>query len=103
MADDRLLWCRSESMMVTRSPKVASRPPAISFNAFQNASSRLTLVLRPAMTIERLTTGDFMARPPRPRANRGALGDLTATTELGSQNNSKLGRKAPSDQIIRAT
>ena len=29
---------------------------------FQNASSRLTLVLWPATTIERLTTGDFMKR-----------------------------------------
>ena len=39
-----------------------SRPPAISFRPFQNASSRLTLVLCPAMTIERLTTGDFIGR-----------------------------------------
>jgi hypothetical protein len=29
---------------------------------FQKASSRLTLVLWPATTIERLTTGDFMTR-----------------------------------------
>jgi hypothetical protein len=30
----------------------------------QNASSRLTLVLWPAMTIDRLMTGDFIARLP---------------------------------------
>src|SRR4029077_3165168 len=38
------------------------RRPEISFMPFQNASSRLTLVLWPATTIERLTTGDFMTR-----------------------------------------
>src|SRR6516225_3253925 len=42
------------------SDKVRSRLAAISFNPVQNASSRLTLVLCPAMTIERLTTGDFI-------------------------------------------
>src|SRR5258708_25655901 len=42
------------------SDKVKSRFAAISFNPVQNASSRLTLVLCPAMTIERLTTGDFI-------------------------------------------
>ena len=31
---------------------------------FQNSSSRLTLVLWPARTIERLTTGDFMQNIP---------------------------------------
>src|SRR5262249_11232853 len=41
-----------------------SRSPAISFSPFQKASSRLTLVLCPAMTIERLTTGDFIDRLP---------------------------------------
>ena len=35
----------------------------MSFTPRQNASSRLTLVLCPARTIERLTTSDFMARP----------------------------------------
>jgi hypothetical protein len=39
-------------------------PAAISFSPFQNASSRLTLVLWPARTIERLTTGDFMKTSP---------------------------------------
>src|SRR5580700_7592743 len=42
------------------SDNVKSRLAAISFNPVQNASSRLTLVLCPAMTIERLTTGDFI-------------------------------------------
>src|SRR5882672_5577565 len=42
------------------SDSVSSRPLAISFRPFQNASSRLTLVLWPAMTMERLITGDFI-------------------------------------------
>jgi hypothetical protein len=33
----------------------------IAFKPCQKASSRLTLVLCPASTIERFTTGDFMA------------------------------------------
>ena len=37
-----------------------SRSSAISFRPFQNASSRLTLVLCPAITMERLITGDFI-------------------------------------------
>src|SRR5262249_25808271 len=40
------------------------RSPAISFKLFQNWSSRLTLVLWPAMTIERFETEDFTASPP---------------------------------------
>src|SRR5215467_3502791 len=40
------------------------RSPAISFKLFQNSSSRLTLVLWPAMTIERFETEDFMSSPP---------------------------------------
>src|SRR5581483_1536358 len=67
MADDRLPWRRSESMAATRSDKVMSRLPAISFNPFQNASSRLTLVLCPAITMDRFTTGDFIDRLPFPR------------------------------------
>src|SRR5262245_41133415 len=62
MADDKLPCCRSESIAATRSDNVMSRPLAISLSPFQNASSRLTLVLWPAMTMERLTTGDFIAR-----------------------------------------
>src|ERR1700734_1394840 len=64
MADDRLPCWRSESIAPTRSDKVTRRPTAMSFNPLQNASSRLTLVLWPAMTMERLTTGDFIARLP---------------------------------------
>src|SRR5438874_3563428 len=64
MADDRLPCWRSESIVATRSDKVRSRPTAICLSPLQKASSRLTLVLCPAMTIERLTTGDFIARPP---------------------------------------
>jgi hypothetical protein len=64
MADDRSRW-RSASMMVIGSDKVVSQPPVISFNALQNASSRLTLILLPAMTIGRLMT-DFMTCPHFP-------------------------------------
>jgi hypothetical protein len=49
-------------MVATRSDSVISRPLAMSFNPCQNASSKLTLVLWPAITIERLTTGEFIAR-----------------------------------------
>src|SRR5712691_1013257 len=89
MADDRLLCCRSLSIAMTRRDKVWSRSAAISRSPFQNASSRLTLVLWPAMTIERLTiedfTGDFMACPPRFRVDRRAPADITARMELGSR------------------
>src|SRR4249920_3770060 len=51
-------------MVSTSVDKVTSRLPAISFSPLQNSSSRLTLVLWPARTIERLTTGDFMKTPP---------------------------------------
>ena len=64
MADDKLLCCRSLSIVATRSDKVVSRLLAISLRPFQNASSRLTLVLWPAIMIERLTTEDFTAELP---------------------------------------
>src|SRR6266513_2008212 len=64
MADDKLPCCRSESIAATSSDKVMLRALAISLSPFQNASSRLTLVLWPAITMERLTTGDFIARLP---------------------------------------
>src|SRR5882672_3102156 len=51
-------------MEATSSDNVILRDVAISFRPLQNASSRLTLVLCPAMTIERLTTGDFIRRLP---------------------------------------
>src|SRR5262249_16115027 len=41
------------------------RSPAISFMLFQNSSSRLTLVLCPAITIERLQTKDLTTFSPR--------------------------------------
>src|SRR3984893_1044076 len=65
MAEDRLPCWRLLSISPTSSDSVISRSPEISFMPFQNASSRLTLVLWPATTIERLTTGDFMRRPRR--------------------------------------
>jgi hypothetical protein len=43
--------CRSESIAATKADKVMSRHLAISFSPFQNASSRPTLVLWPAMTM----------------------------------------------------
>jgi hypothetical protein len=65
MADDRLLCGRSESTAVTRLDTVMFRPLAISFRLFQYASSRVTLVLWPATTIERLTIrDDFMTTAP---------------------------------------
>src|SRR5260370_40099186 len=69
MAEDKLPCSRCESMVPTRSDKDRSRSLAISFSTFQNASSRLTLVLWPATTTERLTTEDFIACPPA----RGSL------------------------------
>src|SRR5882757_3259658 len=62
MADERLPLWRPMSMLPTRSDSVIARVTAISFRPFQNASSRLTLVLCPAITIERFTTGDFIGR-----------------------------------------
>src|ERR1700748_1827381 len=49
----------------TNSDKVTFRIEAISFSPFQNACSRLTLVLWPSTIIERLTTSDFMAPSAR--------------------------------------
>src|SRR4051794_26478885 len=64
MAEDKLPCWRPVSMVATNSDNVMSRLPAISFRPFQNASSRLTLVLCPAMTMERFMTGDFIASLP---------------------------------------
>src|SRR3954452_8408451 len=60
MAEDRLPCRRSVSMVDTRSDSVMLRSSAISLRPCQKASSRLTLVLWPAITMERLTTGDFI-------------------------------------------
>src|SRR5712692_4629259 len=100
MADERLPCCRSESIAATRSDKVMSRPAAISFSPFQNASSRLTLVLWPAMTMERLTTEDFIARSPMSiRRIDDARNHLSAITaeRLNAQNSfcAKVGLNLP--------
>src|SRR6202020_1623040 len=63
MADDKLPCWRLLSISPTSSDSVMFRNPEISFMPFQKASSRLTLVLWPATTIDRFTTGDFMMRP----------------------------------------
>src|SRR2546427_4714496 len=84
MADDKLPCCRSESIAATSSDKVMLRALAISLSPFQNASSRLTLVLWPAMTMERLTTGDFIARLPfRSCGGRGCGGAFPSLWGLG--------------------
>src|SRR5437764_4438825 len=66
MAEDRLPWLRPPSIVATKSDSVMFRAAEMSLRPCQNASSRLTLVLCPAMTMERLTTGDFIDRPPYP-------------------------------------
>src|SRR5215470_16078216 len=64
MAEDRLPYCRSLSMPATKSDIVIARELAISLSAFQNASSRLMLVLWPATTTECFTIDDFIALLP---------------------------------------
>src|SRR5262249_54060794 len=59
MADDRLP-SRPASIAPVRSDSVMRRCSAISRKLVQNASSRLTLVLWPATTSERLTIRDLM-------------------------------------------
>jgi hypothetical protein len=44
------------------SDSIMPRPFEISFMLFQNAASRLTLVLWPPTTTDRFTTGDFTGR-----------------------------------------
>src|SRR5262245_49756964 len=63
MADDRLPRLRSASIAPTRFDRVVPRTIAISLRLVQKASSRLTLVLCPAMMTERLTTSDFIIAP----------------------------------------
>ena len=60
MADDWLPCFRVELIVVTRSDTVMLRSAAISLSPFQNASSTLTPVLRPAIRMERLTMRDFL-------------------------------------------
>jgi len=64
MADDRLAFSRSASMLPTRSETLMSRPAAILRKSFQNASSRLMLVLWPAITTERFAIVDLIVVPP---------------------------------------
>src|SRR5258707_12910118 len=63
MADDRLVCGLSASMVSTKADMVVPRSRAISCKPFQNASSRLTLVLRLQRLTERLTTVDRMTAP----------------------------------------
>ena len=75
IADDRLPCGRPVSIArdQVRQRHVAADRDIL--QPFQNASSRLTLVLWPAMTIERLMTGDFIAHLPfRSGAGRGFCG-----------------------------
>jgi len=72
MTDDRLPCWRSASIEATSSDKWRLRPPAISFSPFQNASSRLTLVLWPAMTMGALERQAIfiLSSPVRPGADQ---------------------------------
>ena len=56
IADDRLLCCRSESMLPTSCDRWTPRLWAIERSSIQKASSRLTLVLWPPTTRERFVT-----------------------------------------------
>lgn len=64
IAEDRLPFWRVLSISATVFDNVACWASAISFRPLQNASSRLTLVLCPAITTERLTIEDFMTVAP---------------------------------------
>src|SRR5690242_12934725 len=99
MADDRFPLARSLSITETMFDKVRRRSAAISFSPFQNASSRLTLVLWPPMTIERLVTEDFISPPPTsspssdyssdpvsPRAPAGARDDVAPPANVMQRN-----------------
>jgi hypothetical protein len=67
IAEDRLPCRRVSSILATNVPSVACRACAISFSSLQKASSRLTLVLCPSMTMECLTTEDFIRASHSPR------------------------------------
>src|SRR5262245_2696370 len=77
MAEDRLPWRRSVSMVATKSDSVSSRSPAICLRPCQKASSRLTLVLCPAMTIDLFTTGDFIPDLPHRGGDLRYVGGLS--------------------------
>src|SRR3954453_19830925 len=59
MAEERLAFDRSRSMRRTRLETVICSASAIARTSLQNGSSRLTLVLCPPITTERLVTADF--------------------------------------------
>jgi hypothetical protein len=69
MADERFGCSLLALMLATSSDKVSWRNCAISRKPSQNASSTLTPVLRPAMTMHRLMTEDFMTRFPKGAGN----------------------------------
>lgn len=60
--DDRLPGLRLASTSEINSVVVIRRDDAISFNASQNSSSRLTLVLLPRNTTDRLRMADFIIK-----------------------------------------
>jgi hypothetical protein len=60
IADDRLPYWRLDSIFATTLDSVALLLLAISFKPHQNGSSRLMLVLWPAITIDRFMTVDFI-------------------------------------------
>src|SRR5690242_2340874 len=66
MAQERLACSRDALIVATSSDSVRFRARAIVFNSFQKGSSRLTLVLCPPTTIDRLTTEDFIRAPQYP-------------------------------------
>src|SRR3954470_5356605 len=59
MAEERLAFDRSRSMRRSRLETVICSASAIARTSLQNGSSRLTLVLCPPITTERLVTADF--------------------------------------------
>jgi hypothetical protein len=63
MAEERFPRGRLDSMSATTLDTDARRASAISRKHVQNGSSKDTLVLCPAMTIERFTIGDFTRLP----------------------------------------
>src|SRR5262249_16662176 len=78
---------RVPSMAAISSARLCWRDCAISLSAVQNASSMLTLVLCPAITIERLMIGDFTGVSaaffdPSPLVGEGWKGGLKKATPL---------------------
>jgi hypothetical protein len=67
MALERLDAVRCSSISAASSPRLTPLPSAISFRASQKPSSRLTLVLWPLTTIDRLSTSDFIECPRIPK------------------------------------